>query len=359
MLVSASAGWLLSPCRLLTHGSLHSVEQVSGPSLARCVAAYAHLSYAPPEAVPQMVSALLSYYAHKLRACSGPDLAELAWGLAVLQSLYGDVHQAVRRPAYTARLMGEGARIVGVVPGGMHAGQAEEVGGMLEGGVAKVQEVQAGPGLAVMEGRTATVDCGEERAVRGTEGVAQEGAEASGLASGRDGGGSEGMGAATGADDGGDGAVVVAAVADSEGSRRRRRRRRRQLEGSSGDSGGGGDGEGRALVAADGETGAVAAGGGQAAKKGRGSGTGAAIWLVPVAMTKISERLALAAGSRADQGGMEGEHLAKWVGAGRAEGGGHVTKRTRCGGILGLAKAGVSGGWSCPLALCWMCTAIS
>lgn len=303
--VRTSAAWLVWLRRLLTHGSLHSVEQVGGPALARCVAAYAHLSYAPPEAVPQMVSALLSYYAHKLRACSGPDLAELAWALAVLQSLYGDVHQAVRRPAYTAKLMGEGARIVGFVPGGMRAGQAEEVG-MLEGGLGKAEEGRA-EGLAMAEVRTQMLDAREERAAHGRLGLVQEGAEASRLSSGGEGGGSEGVGGAAKVDDGGDGAVVMAA--DSKGSRRRRRRGRRQLEGSSGEGG-----EGRALVAADGGTGAAAAGGGLAAADGSGSGTGAAIWLVPVAMTRIWERLALAAGSRADQGGMKGEHLAKWVG---------------------------------------------
>ncbi|GFR42243.1 hypothetical protein Agub_g3137, partial [Astrephomene gubernaculifera] len=100
--------------RFLTHGSLHNVEEVGGPALARCVAAYARLHYAPPEAVPQICTALLSYYSRKLRSCQGPELADLAWGLASLQLLYGDMHQAIKRPAYTARLA-PGARIVGYV----------------------------------------------------------------------------------------------------------------------------------------------------------------------------------------------------------------------------------------------------
>ena len=68
-------------------------EEVPGPELAGCVAALAALRYAPPQAVPGLCGQLLAGQGRRLRQCGGGELADLGWGLALLQLLYGDVHQ--------------------------------------------------------------------------------------------------------------------------------------------------------------------------------------------------------------------------------------------------------------------------
>ena len=51
---------------------------------------------APPTAAPapqrQVCAALLAGHSHKLRSCSAGHQAQLAWALATLESMYGEVH---------------------------------------------------------------------------------------------------------------------------------------------------------------------------------------------------------------------------------------------------------------------------
>ncbi|GIM02010.1 hypothetical protein Vretimale_6761, partial [Volvox reticuliferus] len=97
--------------RFLSQCALRDLQPLPGPLLARCVAAFARLSYAPPETVAPLAAALTAQSARKLRACSGREVADLAWALACLEGLYGEMHQAVRQPARAARLAA-GVRVV-------------------------------------------------------------------------------------------------------------------------------------------------------------------------------------------------------------------------------------------------------
>ncbi|KAG2501882.1 hypothetical protein HYH03_000380 [Edaphochlamys debaryana] len=232
--------------RLLTQGTLYGVEDVTGPALARCVASYAALSYAPSEAVPQICTALLAYYSRKLRSCGGQDLADLAWGLATLEGVYGDMHQAIKRPSYTAKLA-PGARIVGRV-------RAVPAPDGASGGADAAKALTAG----------AQGDEGSSLGVDG-EGKVEE-------RQGKEGQAAAGAGAGAGA---GTGAVSQGAPAP----------------------------------ATRGEAGAGA--GKLTAVGKRPKRVQDEIWMVPVAMAKIWERLAAAAGSKAAAGQLEGEQLAK------------------------------------------------
>ncbi|MEW5314409.1 MAG: hypothetical protein WDW38_005911 [Sanguina aurantia] len=100
--------------RMLTAGLLTDLVPVTGPELVSCLTAFAHLRYCPPEAAPAFARELLQLFRAKLNSCHGPQLADLAWSLAKLKVMYGDVHAAVKRPAYTVKLS-PNARVVGTI----------------------------------------------------------------------------------------------------------------------------------------------------------------------------------------------------------------------------------------------------
>ncbi|GLC41021.1 hypothetical protein PLESTB_000951600 [Pleodorina starrii] len=323
--------------RFLSATALRDLQPLSGPSLARCIAALARLGYAPPETVAPLCAALLAptqpqpqthSQAHcrphshagraaagsKLRACGGGELADLAWALAFLEQLYGDMHQAIKQPARAA-LEAASSRVVGHI-----RSAAVEVQGVAER--ARLELEPAGEGLAaaeaepppsqlavaVAEGQEGDVrEKGEERSV-GVGGGGGWGGD-----SGGGGGGGNSAAAARGTTGGTTGSSSTPdADADVAGNRN-------DLTAGAGD-----DAEERLAPAA--ATPAVSC----RVRGGGGSGSDAVspggdlqppttgrreapalVWMVPKAMDRIWEKLAAAAGSCADQGGMTGEQLAK------------------------------------------------
>ncbi|GIL49846.1 hypothetical protein Vafri_6161, partial [Volvox africanus] len=272
--------------RFLSHCALRDLQPLPGPLLSRCVAAFARLSYAPPETVAPLAAALTAQSARKLRACSGTELANLAWGLACLEGLYGDIHQAVRQPAQAARLA-SGVRVVGYVRGRVEAGQEEGGAGEkregrqreleLEGRRERQLDLQNTP-LQHAAGLTSVSCTGEVRHLDeqcGLEGV-EESVSTAGDLNDADhlAEGSSGTPAT----------VAAAAAAEEE--------------------------EVAAAKAAGAADGAVQSIDEYVPPVPRRK-VPELVWLVPKAMDRIWERLARAAGARADQGKMQGDDLAK------------------------------------------------
>ncbi|KXZ52309.1 hypothetical protein GPECTOR_10g941 [Gonium pectorale] len=320
--------------RFLAAGTLSSPDPVSGPALAACVAALARLRYAPPEAVPQLCAALLAGHGRKLRRCGGGDLAGLAWGLAALELLYGDLHQAVKLPAGTARARvaaGGGARVVGHVAAGGSGGA--------EAGAQEAAE-EAGVGrLGAGEGATARADVGLEpsagpaaaRALSGAgDAVQPELQQEPVSAAGADTNGGEreleaGAAAATAGStavpgtarpQAPDGAAQEHQAAEVAADPAPRPSLSLSLSEETPD--------GFQSTAADALRTATAAPGSAAPAPAvprwrrrrhglqlQSRAPPEQVWLVPAAMAAIWQRLAAAAGAAAAAGDMEGEHLAK------------------------------------------------
>ncbi|EFJ52759.1 hypothetical protein VOLCADRAFT_127356 [Volvox carteri f. nagariensis] len=316
--------------RFLSAATLRDLSPLPGPDLARCLAAFARLTYVPPEIVAPICAALTAAGSRKLRACSGTELAELAWGLASLEQLYGDMHQAVRQPARAVAQLasgggGGGARVVGYVRGGgdsgvlgVRVGSGEQVGPQLVQKLTAAAEEEDGTAevaAAATEGTTkaegpqpAAAEAVEETKTtlhRSGDGVDRARASSSSSSSGGDGADSKVVqAAATSCADHALASSLPSALEEKEEEEVAAAAVARTTNdgSSSGGGGGGGGGGGRLLSTTRGR---------QHRHHDRAHAAPVMVWLVPRAMDRIWERLAAAAGLCAERGGMQGEQLAK------------------------------------------------